>query len=184
MSIFRLTDVADATRQSPEYWNKRNEDLWGRQMHGHFLDDPKLIEEMDSRNFKVLDQIFNDFCKVGKRDFHVLECACGIGRYTSHIVQKYLDYKVFYTGLDFASKNIEEAKHREKDNIKFYLSDMLSFKTEEKFDLIFMVAAMSSIEQNSKEIIDHLKTMLTANGVIAIFEQSVYCVVDNVGVSK
>jgi SAM-dependent methyltransferase len=168
MSVLRLTDVDDDSRSSRKYWDDRCENLWGKQFHGHFLDDPKIIEQMDDVNLKVI----RDF--LGEGNKAVLEMACGIGRYAPRI----LDLVSRYVGVDFAYKNVVEAKKLEPlyPNTQFFLSDMLHFETAERFDLIFMVSAMSSIEQSSKEIVDHLRTLLKPGGAIMIFEQTLYTV--------
>lgn len=177
MSRFRLTEVADNTRASQQYWDKRNEDLWGRQMHGHFLDDPSIIKSMDEMNLNMIMHLSNVIKrKTGRKtDVSVLEAACGVGRY-ANVVTQWFDK---YVGIDFAIKNIEAAKEQYENKefgIEFFHSDMLSFSTKEKFDLIFMVAAMSSIEENSKEIIEHLSFMLKPGGCIAVFEQDLFMV--------
>lgn len=168
MSVLRLTDVDDNSRASQAYWNERCENLWGKQFHGHFLDDPRIIQQMDEVNLKVI----RDF--LGEGNKAVLEMACGIGRYLPRI----LDLTCKYVGVDFAERNITEAKRLEPlyPNTRFVMSDMLHFQTQERFDLIFMVSAMSSIEQSSQEITDHLRTLLNPGGAIMFFEQTLYTV--------
>ena len=180
MSIFRLTDVDDNSRSSKEYWDKRCEQNWDKRFHGHYLDDPQVIQEMDDVNLLMIKRLANDIkrkldARLEDRPMRVLECACGTGRYAP-IVAQWFDR---YTGIDFADKNIMEAKKRfenEDEGICFDQSDMLNYKSMFKYDLIFMVAAMSSIEQNSKEIVDHLFSMLQPGGCLAIFEQNHYLV--------
>lgn len=177
MSVHRLTGVADTTRAPKEYWDKRCAENWDKAYHGHYMDDPAFIKKMDDVNLEVILGLLNKFAdKVPAGEaVKVLECACGTGRYSEVILPTYCDR---YVGIDFADLNIQEAKRRfESDKASFHLSDMLSFKTSERFHLIFMVAAWSSIEQSSAEIITHLKTLLAPGGAIAVFEQDQYLVI-------
>ncbi len=192
MSIFRLTEVSDSTRETKLSWDKRNALLWDKPFHGHYGDSVEAITRMDKRNYSILSRLLNKAAQEQKAYLHkrqtvnILECACGNGRYTDMIVDlsEEFEFTFNYIGIDFADKNIEEATQLYKaDNIEFYLADMLQYKTDKKFDVIFMTASISSIEQNSHEIIEHLKTMLAPKGVIAIFEQQLYCVIDNIGLS-
>lgn len=176
MSRLRLTGVADTTRSKRDYWNRRCDEKWGSPFHGHFLDPVEVVEQMDKVNFEVIMSIARKLrISAGneKKQYSVLEMACGIGRYTEVLLQWFDKY----VGVDFATKNIEEANAlNTSEEATFHCADMLEFKTDEKFDLIFMVAAMSSIEESSQEIVDHLSTMLKPGGCIAIFEQELYMV--------
>ena len=173
MSVLRLTDVADNTRATKIYWDERCEKLWGARFHGHFLDDEQIIQKMDAVNKDVLEGILYD---LNAGPIHILECACGIGRY-SGFIKSMISAKDSYLGIDFATKNIEEAnKLYAAENVKFLEADMALFKTDQKFDLIYMVSVMSSIEQTSQEIINHLRSLLSPGGAIAVFEQDCYYV--------
>lgn len=186
MSIFRLTDVQDNTRSSKQYWDKRCDEKWGDAFHGHYCDRFECLDRMDNRNYSVLSKLISNVVKE-KKTVNILECACGNGRYVDMLnnLKEMYEFTFNYTGIDFADKNIEEAKKLYKSNsVDFYMSDMLQYKTDKKFDIIFMTAAVSSIEQNSYEIMEHLKTMLMPKGVIVIFEQHLYCVIDNIGLDN
>ena len=180
MSRLRLTEVADTTRSSKEYWDDRNDKLWGRQFHGHFLDANEVVVEMDRVNISQLKYIIKKWvikrsnAGLDRKLPSVLECACGIGRYIEHLYPS-IDQ---YTGIDFATKNIEQAieQYGHLERVQFIESDMLNYSSTEKYDLIFMVAAMSSIEEQSAEIVDHLFSLLNPGGSLAIFEQNLYMV--------
>lgn len=176
MSVHRLTDVDDNTRAPKVYWDKRCSENWDKAYHGHYLDDPNVIRKMDDINLDVLQRLLDKLSAdvPSQIPIKVLECACGTGRYAP-ILKPHCDE---YVGIDFADLNIQEAQRKfASDNVRFFLSDMLSFQTHEKFHLIFMVAAWSSVEQSSAEIIKHLKTMLAPEGAIAVFEQGQYLVI-------
>lgn len=182
MSIFKLTGVDDNLRETKEYWDKRAIEYPDYILKGHFLDDFLLIKRMDERNFRAIFKYISPLTKV-----NILECACGVGRYVKEIVDRCsaMGVVLTYTGQDIADLHIEKARELNKqENVKFQMCDMLEFKSEEKFDLIFMVAAMSSIIFKSHEIVEHLKTMLSPNGIIIIFEQELYCVIDREGINK
>lgn len=171
MSIFRLTDVSDATREAKAYWDKRVDEHWEKPTHGLYLDRTRLAA-MDKRNLSILRSMLGDYATPG-----VLECACGYGRYVPFLI----DWCSEYTGIDLATRNIEEARTwgvASEENVSFEVGDMLTYKTEKRFELIFMVAAWSSIERNSAEIIKHLKTLLAPGGKIAVFEEHLYMVID------
>lgn len=176
MSVHRLTGVADNTRSPKEYWDKRCAEHWDKAYHGHYMDDPAFIAKMDKINFGVLTPLLRELeiSVPSNEDINILECACGTGRY-SEVLLPMCDN---YVGIDFADLNIQEAKRKfEGPKAQFFMSDMLSFKSSMKFHLIFMVAAWSSIEQSSGEIIEHLKKFRAPGGVVAVFEQDQYLVI-------
>jgi SAM-dependent methyltransferase len=174
MSIFRLTDVSDASRETRAYWDERVARDWRMPIHGLYGeagDMEKRIVRMDERNFTELRRMLVPSSRV-------LECACGYGRYLQYVGQ----WCGEYVGIDIAENNIREALRQNLGRpgltFEFQVADMLHFETSRKFDLIFMVAAWSSIEQKSAEVIAHLKTLLEPGGKIAVFEESLYMVVD------
>lgn len=181
VSVFRLTDVATAERETKEYWDERTQRGWGmNQYHGLFGDYPDdRVAKMDERNVQVIESIVNSTWRRDERT-NVLECACGYGRYLPLVAQ--MCAGVEYVGIDLAKKNIQEALRLHLGTpgwtFKFEVADMATFQTDERFDLIFMVAAWSSIEQKSAEVIAHLKTLLKPGGKIAVLEENLYMVID------
>lgn len=171
MAVLRLTNVSDRSRELPGYWDQRMNEHWHEPTHGLYVNRTGL-DRMDARNLRVLRNL------VAGRGVSVLECACGYGRYFESFA-RYTPEVRSYLGIDVAERNIVEAKRLHGDNGgSFQVADMATIKTAERFDLIFMVAAMSSIESRSQEIIDHLKTLLLPAGSIAIFEEDCYMIID------
>ncbi|MES2179810.1 MAG: class I SAM-dependent methyltransferase [Gemmatimonadota bacterium] len=189
MSVFRLTDASTRERETKEYWDKRVERDWNQPLHGLYAVYPDdRLAKADERNYKVLSRILNDrvYDHTHGDSKAVLEVACGYGRYVKQISR----WCNKYVGIDFAGQNIGAARDHYAELSKvdeawlrhfdcsFQVADMLTFKSVDKFDLIFMVSAWSSIEHNSTEVIAHLKTLLKPDGVIAIFEENLYMVID------
>lgn len=170
MAILRMTDVSDQSREAPGYWDKRVADYWEQPMHGLFIDRTRL-DVMDARNLEVIGGLIENRWNRD-RVTRVLECACGYGRYFSKLEG------VQCTGIDIAARNVEEAFRVNQSLGTFHVGDMANYQTADRFDVIFMVAAMSSIESRSQEIADHLKTLLAPGGCIAIFEEDSYMVID------
>lgn len=175
MSVFRLTNVSDTSRESKDYWEKRIAKGWDLPFHNAFaLGDAHRVAAMDEVNLGVLRDLIRGRSRASDYYVRVLECACGDGRYADRILRWAQDY----TGIDHVTQSIDEAKkNHDSQYTAFVCADMATFKDEGLFDVIFMVSAMSSIEQRSKEIIAHLQTMLRPGGALAIFEDTLYTVI-------
>jgi SAM-dependent methyltransferase len=178
-----LTDCKDFERESKEYWDKRLEEGWDKPFHSMFLDPEEEIKKMDRKNLSIFNQ---ESARVSANNHHasdlqmslwkpsVLECACGAGRYVPLLGDRVRAYQ----GIDLGDLNIEEAKKLYgSEKFRFQVGDMLTFHTEEKFDIIFAVSAGSSIERNFVEIKNNLKSMLAPGGCIIFFEQDRYMVI-------
>ena len=174
MSVFRLTDVSNTDRESKEYWDKRVRENWDTVHHGLY---PAQVDAMDKRNIEILKFLLLQF----DHPVNVLECACGYGRYAIYPTQLHAP-GANYLGIDIVEQSIEEAKRiyswSLSDTFRFQTADMSTFKTDERFHLIFMVTAWSSIEQRSAELMDHLKTLLKPGGKIAVLEEKLFMVIE------
>jgi SAM-dependent methyltransferase len=183
VSVFRLTDVSDRQRESKEYWDQRVNEHWDKPYHGVYLD-VRLVEQMDKRNFAVINSIIKQIIGGDEsRRPSILECACGYGRYAKDtVLMNRGGLMPLYRGIDLADRSIAEAQATMGIPTlrRFEVGDMATWRPSNGvlFDLIFMVTAWSSIEQNSAEIIRHLKTLLALGGKIAIFEETLYMVID------
>ena len=74
------------------------------------------------------------------RNSTVCDVGCGSGRFVSSLAQR----GAYVTGLDFAPQMLDLArelvsKDGVADRCKFVLSDVLDWKTEEKFDLVIAI---------------------------------------------
>lgn len=175
MGIFRLTDVSDNSRATKRYWDARVTRDWATPYHGLYGKGHQ-VSRMDERNEAVIKDILG---KSMRGSVRVLECACGYGRNANVFAPQHE-----YIGIDLADLNITEARRRTAERQwkpyvpEFIVADMATFRQEDTFDLIFMVAAWSSIEQSSAEILANLKSQLRPGGKIAIFEENLYMVID------
>ena len=171
----QLTECADNTRESKEYWDKRIQDNWNKPFHGMYLDDEELIHKMDRRNFDtLLERIHILNCRYDDK-VDILEAGCGNGRYIKTI----LPVINSYTGFDLAKLNIEEAKRVYQGNpaIELHELNMLDAQSHfigRKFHLIFMVATLTSIQRNFYTVLKGLKTLLHKGESIFVFEQDMF----------
>ena len=74
------------------------------------------------------------------RDATVCDVGCGSGRFVSPLAQR----GAYVTGLDFAPQMLDLARKLVSENgvadqCKFVLSDVLDWKTDEKFDLVIAI---------------------------------------------
>lgn len=178
-----LTECDDFSRESKEYWDKRLAEKWHLPFHGMFLDNAEVIEKMDKINLTVIEDHLDEFDCGNSDDINILECACGSGRYIPMIRSlNKVEPIGNYVATDFGTENIKEAVglYGSLDKMKIFEMDMIDapkhFK-DVKFDVIFMVSALSSIERNYRKILDGLKTLLrNETSRLFIFEQDFYMV--------
>lgn len=71
-----------------------------------------------------------------KENSDVIELGCGVGRHAFEFAQ----FNMNVVGIDFSQKHINNAKKNKKKqkikNIKFYSSDIRTYKTNKQFDLV------------------------------------------------
>jgi len=133
-------------------------------------------------NFKKrFDQKYRDTPNVfGNRPMPILEKALeymsegsaldlgvGNGRNTLYLLSK--NFSV--TGVDMSKEGIELIKSRvpEDSKLKLVISDVLDFKTDEKFDLICAIGLLHFLDnENISKLITKMKKMTKSNGVNVI----------------
>lgn len=87
--------------------------------------------------------IFEVFKNYVKDNDKVLDIGCGNGR----ILESLKDKKISYLGIDSSEKLIQIAKQRYGvlDKRQFKKGDFLEFESQEKYDVIFMIAFLHHI---------------------------------------
>lgn len=176
-----LTECKDNERESRDYWEKRLEKHWDKPFHGMYFDSEEMIGKMDARNFCKIQETMKEVYELdvqenlGERKHRVLECGCGAGRYLPSLTGMMLLDK--YVGVDFAKQNIDEANmlYKNTDVVSFIRADMKDVPNVvnyERFDLIFMVATLSSIQRNFNTIMKLLAPLRIRKEIpILVMEQ-------------
>ena len=106
----------------------------------------------------------NLFKNNSKKNIKILDYGCGSGIFSIH-----LSNYGSVTAVDGSKSMIELAKSNTKSNknIKFKLLDLNSFKTKEKFELIFCSSVMEYFE-NFQEHMEKLNNLLTPKGTLLL----------------
>lgn len=90
---------------------------------------------------------FEYFEKLTENGDRVLDLGCGNGRLFEFLNDK----KIFYLGVDFSSRLIQEAKNKyEKFGAYFRVGNILDFHSRQKFDICFLVATLHHIPSAEK----------------------------------
>jgi cyclopropane fatty-acyl-phospholipid synthase-like methyltransferase len=106
------------------------------------------------RHFNILSELVDSGLKRGHR---VLEIGCGIGTLTG-LINQYLK-KGKLVATDISNESIEIAKKTIKgaNKIDFIVTDMIGFKSDDKFDFIVLPDVMEHIPLEQHEAL--FKTM-------------------------
>ena len=134
-NLGNLNDIDKMQDNIKNFWNKRAEKYIKEQT----LSATNLEEDVKLQKMKVdleQDKILSSI-KLTKKDI-CLDLGCGFGAW-SEILSPFVKKII---GVDYISKMIEIAeknmKLRKIKNIDYFCSDAISFKTQEKFDFIFI----------------------------------------------
>lgn len=159
----------DDSRNSREYWNRRLEENWQKPYHGMFFNTEDEMAEMNERNFQALESHLFRYAGSG-RMVSVLELGCGNGRYVEFLrgtIRRYDLAGINYIGFDYGAKSIEEAREKVKSDglltVNFVEDDIRKVPDlfqEVKFDLIFMVSVLTSIEADFIGLVERCAGML------------------------
>lgn len=156
MTVFRLTDATDTSRESRDYWDTRVREGWESAFHA------VTSESDDDQHLDVLRWL------IGPDD-RVLEGACGYGRLAGRVAA----FCRQYVGVDFVEQSIQEARRTAPRNATFHVGDIGEWQGG-LFDVIFLVGAWSSIESRSAEVVEHLRGQLAPGGQLVFFEAGLY----------
>lgn len=140
------------------YWERRYEYWWDMPFHGIAA---QSTDEFVAREEAAILAKLPSLLKPHQR---VLDAGCGYGR----IAPMVCPHVAEYVGVDFSDKAIEEAQANAPKNARYRVGDILDV-TNGPFDVILMVGIETSISYRP-EVIQHLRSLLTDDGVIAVFE--------------
>lgn len=151
-----MTTLAKLQGQQ-SYWEQRYEDWWDKPFHG-------IAQATDEFMAREEAGIREKLPPLLKPHFRVLDAGCGYGRIAPIICPLVASY----VGVDFSEKAIEEARKHEPENAQFWAGDIMDL-IGGPFEVIVMVGIQSSVSYRP-EVIEHLRSLLTEDGVIAVFE--------------
>ncbi len=119
---------------------------------------------------RSLEKDFRTLKSVLKEGMIVLDVGCGTGA-ISKDVAKIVGDNGKVIGIDNTKKFIESGKESYKkiNNLKLIHSDLFSFESEEKFDLIIAARVLQWLT-HPKEALIKLKGLLKPNGQISILD--------------
>jgi cyclopropane fatty-acyl-phospholipid synthase-like methyltransferase len=139
------------------YWERRYEDWWDRPFHGIACTATDEFMAREEAGIRA------KLPALLKPDHLVLDAGCGYGRIAPMIAPLVAEY----VGVDFSAKAIEQARATAPENAQFIVGDIVDVNGE--FDVIVMVGIQSSVSYRP-EVIDHLRSLLVEDGLIAVFE--------------
>jgi trans-aconitate methyltransferase len=148
VAVFRLTDVQDASREQPGYWDEQ----YGLERAPEITPSPTegLLKDLVGRSFPD----------------RLVEMGCGPGRLAA-----LLDGGcVHYLGVDISDYAITSARQAHP-GLRFEVGDALTWQPKKPVDVIVAVELLSSIEQQSAEVFDHWRGFLAEDGRIVIVER-------------
>ena len=141
--------------------------------------DKKTAKKLIANNKKFYDAAADKFSSTRLfpwRDFEfikklvrsgdsVLDLGCGNGRFYQYLHDK----KIKYLGVDVSKKLISKAKKLNPAAL-FKAVDILNFKSQEKYDLILMVAVLHHIPSDGlrKKILENIRGILKKDGILVV----------------
>lgn len=114
-------------------------------------------------------KILNELPIAERNGLKVLDVGCGYGNYI-HAVQDWNEEALVH-GFELQKELYEEGKKRfeTNDRITLFNQNILSYKTDEKYDLILLNYVLFYFSQEEKvELFNRLKEVLSSNGRILI----------------
>ena len=99
---------------------------------------------------------------------NILEIGCGPGTWTGIVAGKCREL----TAIDISAEMLDAAKRAaNKKNVKFVKCDFLDYRTNRKFDKVFMVRVIESFK-NKEQAIRKISKMLKPNGKLVIISKT------------
>lgn len=100
---------------------------------------------------------------AGKR---ILEVGCGAGYAVDYLPTTYASY----LGIDYSEMLIEHARsERQTDRATFATTNARDLKTDEPFDIIFMIGVLHHMDQ-MHEVVQNLVSLITPGGWLVVNE--------------
>jgi trans-aconitate methyltransferase len=115
-----------------------------------------------NKKYKLQEQMIVDYLKTISSFLTVLEVGCGFGRITKILLSNFPDIEE-YVGIDLSPHQIENAKEYVKlvkaKQLKFIVSDIESFQSDKKYDLVIASEVLmhilpSEIEEVMRKLVD------------------------------
>ncbi len=155
----------EITKYNKQFWNKRGKNnsffVAGSPMKKANPENKIVGKYRNRTEYKHLKN------KINLNGKTLLDLGCGTGRLTFVFAKKCK--KV--VGVDFATEMIKQAKlYKNKNaavNTEFYVSELQKYKTEEKFDIIYLGGVLMCINDTDVvEILNNIKNYLKPNGIV------------------
>lgn len=127
----------------------------------------KICEKWSEfRRGTPINQCIVDFAENLKPNANVLDIGCGSG----YPISTYLSNKGFrITGIDISEEMIKKAEQLGLSNAAFLVEDILTFKSEEKYDAIIAFDSIWHIEHDKQERVYSIISSLMAPGGLFLF---------------
>jgi cyclopropane fatty-acyl-phospholipid synthase-like methyltransferase len=115
-----------------------------------------------NKKYKLQEQMIVDYLKTISSFLTVLEVGCGFGRINKILLSNFPDIEE-YVGIDLSPHQIENAKEYVKlvkaKQLKFIVSDIESFQSDKKYDLVIASEVLmhilpSEIEEVMRKLVD------------------------------
>jgi len=133
--IRKLVDLPKTTYQPKEFWEE-----WSKS----FMDDP-WQKKIHPQHMWLLKKI------NASKPEGILEVGCGFGRNIKFLIQNGLDPSSI-VGIDISPNMVKLArKYVGNKEVKFFISDLNSFKPKEKFDFVFTHGVLMHIPKGHIE---------------------------------
>ena len=103
-----------------------------------------------------------------QKTYKILDCGCGTGQLIFNIKEKFSDFKLDITGIDFSQEMIEIAKNQNKDDdISFKCGNVAEINFEDEYDIIISTHAMPYFP-NMKESMQKFYELLKSDGIFCL----------------
>jgi 2-polyprenyl-3-methyl-5-hydroxy-6-metoxy-1,4-benzoquinol methylase len=128
--------------------------------------------------FKALDMLFLRQWYVKRtiqnlyppdKEIHFLDAGAGFCQYSDHMLKRWNNSKVLAIDLktDYLKQYGEYAAKRFKERFEWLQADLVTFDTENKFDLIVAIDILEHIE-NDRQVLQNFHKFLKAGGNLII----------------
>ncbi len=130
----------------------------------------KLAGEKESVRYLKIDQFLHQY-----QPKRILDLGCGDGVLNRRMSYNNFDY---FKGIDYAPVSIEKAKKQNFPKAEFETQDLLSFDTDETFDMIILNEAFYYIHETERQnVLRNILKSLAPDGVlvVSIFREGATC---------
>lgn len=104
----------------------------------------------------------------GKKKITVLEPMCGFGE-GKYILENLFNVEVEYEGFDYSEEIIKCAKQL-NPKINVYVQNVISFKSDKKYDIIILIGGLHHIPDYANQIIKKCVFLLKSGGIFINIE--------------